>query len=109
MRARGADDAAITNRVRGRARTAAGARVVAGLWRSFAEPSYDLRSASIAVPTLLVWGRRDVVLPMSAARQAQAALAGAELRTFDTGHVVFASDPDGFAAAVAPFVAAVRV
>ena len=39
MRARGADDAAVTSRVRGRARTAAGARVVAGLWRSFAAPS----------------------------------------------------------------------
>jgi len=110
MRARGAEDAAVTARVRGRARTPAGARVVAGLWRSFAAPSYDLRSETIDVPTLLVWGRRDRVLPMSVARQTQAALGGAgALRTFDTGHVVFASDPDGFAAAVAPFVAAVRV
>lgn len=109
MKARGDDDAVIAARVRGRARTQAGGRVTASLWRSFAEPSYDLRAESIGVPTLLVWGRRDAVLPMSVARQTQAAIPSAELRTFDTGHVVFASDPDGFVAAVAPFVATVRV
>jgi len=109
MKARGGDDAAVAAAVRGRARTRAGARVAASLWRSFAQPTYDLRAAAIGVPTLLVWGRRDTVLPMSAARQALAAIDGAELRTFDTGHVVFASDPDGFVAAVAPFVATVGV
>jgi hypothetical protein len=41
---------------------------------------------------------------MRAARQTRAAIPQATLHTFDTGHVVFASDPTGFLGLVEPFV-----
>ncbi|HEX4723213.1 MAG TPA: alpha/beta hydrolase [Pseudonocardiaceae bacterium] len=106
MKARNDDDAAVGARARARARTKDGARVAASLWRSFGKPSYDLRARHIAVPTLLVWGSKDPVLPISLARQAQDAIPAATLHMFDTGHVVFASDPAGFGTVVEPFIAA---
>jgi hypothetical protein len=41
---------------------------------------------------------------MSAARATLAALPGARLETFTTGHVVFSSDPAGFLHAINPFL-----
>jgi pimeloyl-ACP methyl ester carboxylesterase len=107
MRPRNDADRAIAERVAARARTADGAQVAAAVWRSFNDPAYDLRSraAAIRVPTLLVWGTRDVVLPAKAGRQTHAALPGADLETLPVGHVVFASDPEGFLALVEPFIA----
>jgi pimeloyl-ACP methyl ester carboxylesterase len=106
MSPRGADDARIAAEVRQRAETAQGARTSAELFRSFTEPSYDLRAEAgrIVAPTLLAWGMRDVVLPPSTARQTLSALPGAVLHAFDTGHVVFASDPEGFVRTVRPFL-----
>jgi pimeloyl-ACP methyl ester carboxylesterase len=99
----------VTTRVRARARTKEGAAVAAALWRSFAAPESDLRAdgSRLGVPVLLVWGKRDVILPMAAARQAQAAIPGSELRVLDTGHVVFAARPAEFLAQVMPFLASV--
>ncbi|MFB4296203.1 alpha/beta fold hydrolase [Actinomadura sp. NTSP31] len=100
---------AITRQVQDRARSRTGAAISAALWRSIADPSYDLRAEGprLGVPVLLAWGARDIVLPMSAARRTQEAIPGAELRTLDTGHVVFASDPDGFLDLVLPFLESV--
>jgi pimeloyl-ACP methyl ester carboxylesterase len=99
-------DAAITERVVARAKTADGVAVAASLWRSFTDPDYDLRSRASehTAPTLLVWGVRDIVLPLRAGRSAHRALSGARLETLDTGHVAFASDPHGFLALVRPFL-----
>jgi pimeloyl-ACP methyl ester carboxylesterase len=106
LRPRSQMDGDITRHVRDLARTPAGAGLAAGLWPSFADPSYDLRAhaSQIAVPTMLVWGTQDVLLPLRAARETHHALPAAELHLFDTGHVVFASDPAGFLAAVEPFL-----
>jgi pimeloyl-ACP methyl ester carboxylesterase len=106
MKPRNAHDRAIAERVRARARTADGARVAASLWRSFGAPGYDLRAEGprLAVPALLVWGARDTVLPLSAGRQAHAAIPGARFRALETGHVVFASDPSGFLDLAGPFI-----
>ena len=100
---------AITSRVQARARTRAGSAVGAALWRSFADPAYDLSADGhrLGAPALLIWGERDINLPLSVARQVQAAIPGAELRTHRTGHVVFAADPGGFLAEVMPFLASV--
>jgi pimeloyl-ACP methyl ester carboxylesterase len=108
MRPRAEFDAAITRTVTARARTEAGAAVAAQLWRGFAEPGYDLRELAgrVTAPTLLVWGTQDAVLPLRAGRQTHRALPGSRLEVLDTGHVVFASDPDGFLTAVEPFLAA---
>jgi pimeloyl-ACP methyl ester carboxylesterase len=102
---------AITRRVQGRARSRTGAAVSAALWRSFADPAYDLRADGprLGVPVLLAWGARDIILPLSAARRTQAAIPGADLRTLQTGHVVFASDPDGFLGLVLPFLESVAI
>ena len=102
---------AITRRVQERARSTAGAAVSAALWRSFGDPAYDLRAdgARLGVPVLLAWGARDIVLPKSAARRTQAAIPGADLQLLPTGHVAFASDPDGFLGLVLPFLESVSV
>jgi pimeloyl-ACP methyl ester carboxylesterase len=83
-----------------------GLRAVSELWRSFASPEHDLRAdlPTIAAPTLLVWGRRDPVIPVAVGRAAAAAIPGARLVELDTGHVPFTTDPDGVAAALVPFI-----
>jgi pimeloyl-ACP methyl ester carboxylesterase len=99
-------DLAVTQRARARARTAEGSRTAAALWRSFTRPEHDLRAqaARIAAPTLLAWGTRDIVLPPKAGHETQQAIPGSHLHAFDTGHVVFASNPDGFLRVVEPFL-----
>lgn len=100
-------DSAITARTVARAKTADGVAIAASLWRSFAQPNYDLRSRASehTAPTLFVWGTRDVVLPVRAGRSAHRTLPTARFETLETGHVAFASDPDGFLALVTPFLA----
>lgn len=99
-------DRAVAERVRARARTVEGARTAAALWHSFTTPAFDLRADGprLTVPTLLTWGTRDVLLPLKAGRQTHAVLPGARFHPFAAGHVVFASDPDGFTALVEPFL-----
>lgn len=106
MKPRNEHDRAIADRVQALARTTDGARVAAGLWRSFGARGFSLRAdgSRLAAPTLLVWGARDIVLPLKAGRQTHAALPGSQFRAFDTGHVVFASDPDGFVDLAVPFI-----
>ena len=75
----------------------------------------DLRGQSItsrdrlyltsAIPTLLVWGERDPVLPVRHAREAADALPGAHLEVLErAGHLPHRSDPDRFVTAVRAFV-----
>jgi pimeloyl-ACP methyl ester carboxylesterase len=82
-----------------------GLKAVAELWRSFASPEHDLRegAASISAPTLVVWGKRDPVIPLKLGRRAAASIPGAELAVLDTGHSPQVSDPEGFAAHLVPF------
>jgi pimeloyl-ACP methyl ester carboxylesterase len=106
MKARNHHDHAIAERVQARARTEVGARVAASLWRSFGRRGFDLRAdgSRLTVPTLLVWGAQDIILPLKAGRQTHAAIPGSQFQALDTGHVVFASDPDGFLELAAPFI-----
>ncbi|HVY96278.1 MAG TPA: alpha/beta hydrolase [Solirubrobacterales bacterium] len=82
-----------------------GLSAVCGLWRSFASPEHDLRrrAGEIAAPTLVVWGRRDPVIPLRVGRRIAGSIAGAELLVLETGHVPYTGDPGGFAAALARF------
>lgn len=82
-----------------------GLATVSGLWRSFSSPEHDLRkeAASIQAPTLVVWGKRDPVIPLKAGRTIAATIPDAQLELLDTGHAPQASDPDGFAAIFVPF------
>ncbi len=97
---------AMLARSRAHARNPTAIAIDAAIWRSFTTPEHDLRSqaAAIRVPTLLVWGRHDPVLPLRDAEVARRALPGAGYVLLDTGHVPFAEDPDGFLAAVMPFL-----
>jgi pimeloyl-ACP methyl ester carboxylesterase len=82
-----------------------GLRAVAELWRSFASPEHDLRkqAASIATPTLVIWGRRDPVLPVRIGRRLAKTIPGARLVELDTGHLPHTSEPDAVAAELVPF------
>lgn len=109
MRSRTAADRRAREAAVATTRRAAGRSAVAGLWRSFASPEHDLRAQapSISSPTLVVWGRRDPVIPLKVGRRAAAAIKGARFAELDTGHVPFTSDPEGFARHLVPFADAV--
>lgn len=82
-----------------------GLAAVSGLWRSFSSPEHDLReeAASIQAPTLVIWGKKDPVIPLKAGRTIATTIPGARLELLDTGHAPQVSDPDGFAAIFTPF------
>jgi pimeloyl-ACP methyl ester carboxylesterase len=84
--------------------------LLSALWRSFSGPEHDLRASAggISAPTLLVWGVHDPVVPPRVARRAAATVPGAQLIVLDAGHVPFADRPEGFLAAVLPFLEPTR-
>jgi pimeloyl-ACP methyl ester carboxylesterase len=77
-----------------------GLKALTELWRSFASPEHDLRSqaSQITAPTLLIWGRRDPVIPLRVGRRIGRMIDGARLVVFDSGHVPHTTDPERFAA-----------
>ena len=109
LRASSAHDREVLRVARQLRRRPERAEVVAGLWRSFPGPEHSLesRAAEITAPTLIVWGNRDPVIPISAGRRAAELIPGARFVSMDTGHLPFSSDPAGFLAHVLPFLAAV--
>jgi len=82
-----------------------GLRAVAELWGSFASPDHDLRAAASAItaPTLVIWGRRDPVIPVKAGRRIAATIPGATIAELDTGHVPHTTDPKAVADLLVPF------
>jgi pimeloyl-ACP methyl ester carboxylesterase len=111
MKARTDHDRRIVERATAVAKTPEGIRTGAALWRSFATPEHDLRdrAGELSVPTLIVWGKKDIAIPLRAGRATHGAIAGSRLEIFDTGHVVFSSDPDGFLAVAEPFLESVSL
>jgi len=109
MKAKTDSDREIVERAIAAAETSEGVRVGTGLWRSFATPEHDLRgrAAQLSAPTLIVWGKKDIAIPLSAGRATNDSIRGSRLEILDTGHVVFSSDPDGFLAVAEPFLQAV--
>jgi pimeloyl-ACP methyl ester carboxylesterase len=110
MKATSDNDHAAQERVLARASTPDGVALTAALWRSFGSPDYDLRPHAdrITAPCLIVWGSKDTAAPMLVGRATAAAIPGSRLEALPTGHVVFSSDPDGFLAIAAPFLAAAQ-
>jgi pimeloyl-ACP methyl ester carboxylesterase len=109
MKARSDNDNLVQERALARANTREGVRLTASMWRSFAAPEYDLRPHAdrITMPCLVIWGSKDTAIPMRLGRATAAAIPGARLETLPTGHIPFSSDPDGFMALAAPFLAAI--
>jgi pimeloyl-ACP methyl ester carboxylesterase len=64
----------------------------------------DLRR--LAVPTLMIWGSRDPVVPLVQARAVAAEIPGARLEALPAGHVPQLSNPDRVAALLEAFVMA---
>jgi pimeloyl-ACP methyl ester carboxylesterase len=110
MKATSDNDYAVQERALARARTQDGVILTAALWRSFAAPEYDLRPHAdrITAPCLVVWGSKDTAIPIRLGRATAAAIPGSRLEVLPTGHVPFSSDPAGFLAIAAPFLAAAR-
>jgi pimeloyl-ACP methyl ester carboxylesterase len=86
-----------------------GLSAVSELWRSFASPLHDLRRSahSITAPTLVIWGRRDPVIPVRIGRQIARLIEGSRLVVLDTGHVPHTSEPGLFAAELSAFAASI--
>jgi pimeloyl-ACP methyl ester carboxylesterase len=105
MRARTKADRRARNTGIATTRRDPGLRAVAQLWSSFASTEHDLRShmRAIRAPTLLLWGRRDPVIPLRVGRQLERAVPGSRLVVFDSGHVPYTTDPEGVAAQLVPF------
>lgn len=105
MRARTAADARARDTAIATTRSDPGLTAINELWRSFASPEHDLRrqAASIAMPTLLIWGRRDPVIPARVGRRLARTIPGARLVELDTGHVPHTTDPERFAAELVRF------
>ncbi|MFC7219480.1 alpha/beta fold hydrolase [Streptomyces polyrhachis] len=110
LRPAGEHDRAVAERVLRTGATAAGRATYRSMWRSFASPDFDLsgRADAIAAPTLVVWGRRDLVSPLHYGRVAHRLVPGARLAVLDTGHLPFSSAPGAFLDVVGPFLREVR-
>ena len=58
------------------------------------------------IPTLIVWGEQDRIIPVQHAHDAHAAIPGSRLEIFDdSGHFLHAEEPARFAALLRDFVA----
>jgi len=106
MHARTPAERAMVRRVVAKARTADGSRTAAALWRSFTDPGHDLRqrAGAMTAPVLITWGTKDPTAPVKWGEAVHTAIPGSTFIGLNTGHVVFAGDPDGWLDAVLPFV-----
>jgi pimeloyl-ACP methyl ester carboxylesterase len=76
-------------------------------WRGQVVTMLDRCYLARGMPTLLVWGSRDSVLPIEHAYQAHAAMPGSRLEVFHgAGHFPFRNEPSRFARLVEEFCAA---
>lgn len=74
-------------------------------WRGQVITMLDRAYLAEGVATLIVWGRRDAIIPLGHGRLAQAAIPGSRLEIFDdAGHFPHHTDPGRFASIVMEFV-----
>jgi pimeloyl-ACP methyl ester carboxylesterase len=80
--------------------------------RAIIEPSGQRVSANDRLylaawlPTMLVWGERDRMIPVAHARAAAAAMPGSRLEVFESaGHFPFNDEPERFVEVVSDFIA----
>jgi pimeloyl-ACP methyl ester carboxylesterase len=67
------------------------------------------RIKSVAVPTLIVWGRDDRIVDVRTSRRFQHDIAGSQLVLIEhAGHMVHEEKPDAVNRAIASFLDAVR-
>ncbi len=75
-------------------------------WRGQVVTMLDRCYLTRGMPTLLVWGARDPVIPVAHAHRAHKAMPGSRLEIFDdAGHFPFHTDPARFVRLIDDFVA----
>ncbi|NGN62872.1 alpha/beta fold hydrolase [Streptomyces sp. A7024] len=72
--------------------------------RNEPDPRWYEQIADITAPTLLIWGGEDSFLPEADLKDAAARIPDARLITIGGGHLVHATRPDEFVAAVREFL-----
>jgi len=78
-------------------------------WRGQVVTMLDRCYLARAMPTLLVWGRHDSILPVEHAHVAHAAMPGSRLEIFeDSGHFPFHCEPARFLAVLQDFIASTQ-
>jgi pimeloyl-ACP methyl ester carboxylesterase len=60
--------------------------------------------ASVSIPTLVIAGQRDVMVPAFASEEIAAAIPGAEFEMFETGHGLMIEEMDRFNARIRAFL-----
>jgi pimeloyl-ACP methyl ester carboxylesterase len=81
-----------------------GARAMVRLSRSARRDGIEARVCEIAAPTLLIWGRNDVVTPPEAAEQFMSRLQDSRIIWFDEcGHTPMIEKPEEFSRALLDF------
>lgn len=74
-------------------------------WRGQSVTMLDRCYLTQSVPVQIIWGNDDVVVPVSHAQMAHAAMPGSQLEVFEhSGHFPFHDDPDRFIAVVERFI-----
>jgi pimeloyl-ACP methyl ester carboxylesterase len=74
-------------------------------WRGQVITMLDRAYLAEGVPTKIIWGRRDAIIPLGHGRLAQAVMPGSDLEIFDeAGHFPHHSDPDRFVDIVSEFI-----
>ncbi len=74
-------------------------------WRGQVITSLDRAYLAEHMPSMVVWGERDLVIPVKHARAAHEVLPGSRLEIFpDSGHVPHEDEPDRFAEVLADFI-----
>jgi len=78
-------------------------------WRGQVVTALDRCYLTRGMPTLLMWGARDSVLPVGHAHKAHAAMPGSRLEIFhEAGHFPFRTDPARFVRQLEEFCATTR-
>jgi pimeloyl-ACP methyl ester carboxylesterase len=78
-------------------------------WRGQVVTMLDRCYLARGMPTLLVWGSRDRVLPVGHAHRAHAAMPGSRLEVFDgAGHFPFHAEPERFVRVLEDFLATTK-
>jgi len=73
--------------------------------RQFSMGGDAARISTLKLPTLILWGGRDRLIPPAVAKRFEADIAGSRLLMFDTlGHVPHEEDPAATVAPVRAFV-----
>lgn len=83
-----------------------GGAAVSGVWGSFPHSDHDLRTsaAQMTAPTLVLWGRKDPVMPLRIGRAAASTITGAELAIVDAGHLPHVTHPEEVAQHLTTFL-----